>query len=522
MLIVSTGKNLLISQFPKYLLNNYCFLYYCSYWGGYFTSRPTLKYLERTASSFLQVLKQSTAIEPEELTKEERKALFGLTAAVGLVNHHDAITGTAKQHVTDDYFFLLDRAFTYAENLVSQKMASLAAPNMDISLEMCRQTNQSRCEFSESVKVGDTFSLVAYNALPRPASQQISLFLSEDVGDASVFVSLVDDSGARTSIEAEIFATAQRNDLTVAPYTLIFTALDIPPLSFSRYIVEVGVDAKNSLSSAAGKRVVSPYSAKSEPLVVSSDKVELTFTNGLLSEVKRLDIDLSCEVSQNFYYYVGYGSPVGEHKHHKLDTRDPHLQNLQPSAAAASSESDQASGAYIFRPSKADGSDLTPVANDDVSIDVMQGSNLVEVRQRFADWASQVVRIRQGSEVVELEWTIGPIPIDDFLGKEVITRFESDLSSGEYVYTDANGREFQERLKNFRPTWDLRSGSGESEPVGGNYYPVTAAAYIRDEAKATQLTVLTDRAQGGISLFPANLYSSPMSLTLSVYFPLYF
>jgi Glycosyl hydrolases family 38 C-terminal domain len=53
---------------------------------------------------------------------------------------------------------------------------------------------------------------------------------------------------------------------------------------------------------------------------------------------------------------------------------------------------------------------------------------------------------------------------------------------------------------NFRPTWDLRGGSGESEPVGGNYYPTTAAAYIKDSSRDTQLTVLTDRAQAAASL----------------------
>jgi Glycosyl hydrolases family 38 C-terminal domain/Glycosyl hydrolases family 38 C-terminal beta sandwich domain len=38
------------------------------------------------------------------------------------------------------------------------------------------------------------------------------------------------------------------------------------------------------------------------------------------------------------------------------------------------------------------------------------------------------------------------------------------------------------------------------EPVAGNYYPMTAAAYLRDEARGIQLSLLTDRSQGVASI----------------------
>jgi hypothetical protein len=61
-------------------------------------------------------------------------------------------------------------------------------------------------------------------------------------------------------------------------------------------------------------------------------------------------------------------------------------------------------------------------------------------------------------------------------------------------YTDSNGREFQQRKLNYRPTWNLTV----NEPVAGNYYPVNVGAFIKDAA--AQFSILNDRSQGGASI----------------------
>lgn len=149
----------------------------------------------------------------------------------------------------------------------------------------------------------------------------------------------------------------------------------------------------------------------------------------------------------------------------------------------------RSSGAYIFRP---DG-DVNVLA-DKVDYTVYEGDQVKEVHQHFNQWISQVVRIYEGINRVEFEWLIGPIPIDDDTGREIVTRFKSDLSSNGVFYTDSNGREMIKRERNKREYFE----PDMSESVSGNYYPVTARIAVQDQQK--RLALLNDRAQGGSSL----------------------
>jgi len=40
----------------------------------------------------------------------------------------------------------------------------------------------------------------------------------------------------------------------------------------------------------------------------------------------------------------------------------------------------------------------------------VQGPQVHEVRQTFGSWGSQIIRLYNGTEHIEIEWTVGPIP----------------------------------------------------------------------------------------------------------------
>lgn len=99
------------------------------FWTGYFTSRAALKRFERVASSFLLAARQIDAIS--SLSNSEvvynstndirNSSLYPLEDAVSIAQHHDAVAGTAKQHVADDYSKKLAHGLDIASrNVVNQ------------------------------------------------------------------------------------------------------------------------------------------------------------------------------------------------------------------------------------------------------------------------------------------------------------------------------------------------------------------------------------------------------------------
>lgn len=82
----------------------------------------------------------------------------------------------------------------------------------------------------------------------------------------------------------------------------------------------------------------------------------------------------------------------------------------------------------------------------------------------------------------------------DKTGKEIVTRYRiPSFNSQNKFYTDSNGREMVERIRDYRSTWELDN----AEPIASNFYPVTSRITVKDDV--LQMSVLTDRAQGGTS-----------------------
>lgn len=91
------------------------------FWSGYFTSRPTFKYYIHMANNFLQVCKQvAVGAYAGHASADVIEKVFQLSEPVGIMQHHDAIPGTATQVVTDDYSQRLSVGITSCERVLDE------------------------------------------------------------------------------------------------------------------------------------------------------------------------------------------------------------------------------------------------------------------------------------------------------------------------------------------------------------------------------------------------------------------
>ena len=122
------------------------------------------------------------------------------------------------------------------------------------------------------------------------------------------------------------------------------------------------------------------------PTILENEFVAVNFSsNGLLSSMTNKLTGVTITMAQSFCYYV---------------------------SSTGNEYSGQKSGAYIFRPK----SDYCyPIANSENGADielVVQGDAVSEVRQRFAPWLTQTVRIAADARHVDLEYTVGAVDFE--------------------------------------------------------------------------------------------------------------
>ncbi|XP_047001000.1 lysosomal alpha-mannosidase-like [Schistocerca americana] len=419
------------------------------YWTGYFTSRATSKYFERQGNNFLQVCKQLYALADVEGTYSED--LEKLQDIMGIYQHHDAITGTEKQNVCDDYNLMLYDGFQHCGKIVDRALNKISAGGVStLSFSSCLLSNISQCDISES---SSNFVVTVYN----PLSQATSYYVRIPVQDGTY--SVTDANGNEQIIQLvplpdAIYNVPGRD--SNATQEIVFQATDVPALGYYSYYV----------SSTKQERSYSNIISENAAYIGNNYlQVILHETQGTVKSVIINGTELP--LSQNFYYYEGW-------------------------AGTNAGPDERSSGAYIFRPV---GSEATMVSGT-ATVKIYKGDVVEEVHQTFSDWISQVIRIYKTEKHIEFEWLVGPIPTEDRVGKEIISRFNTNLVNNETFYTDSNGREMIQRRVNYRPTWDYVV----EEPVSGNYYPITSKIVIKDENKGLEMAVLNDRAQGGSSL----------------------
>uniref|UniRef100_A0A164XFA1 alpha-mannosidase n=1 Tax=Daucus carota subsp. sativus TaxID=79200 RepID=A0A164XFA1_DAUCS len=343
----------------------------------------------------------------------------------------------------------------------------------DCDISVCPLLNISYCPPTEvDLSSGKKLVIVVYNSLGWKKTDVVKI----PVMDKRVAV--FDSNG--NSVESQLVPIASvsigiRNFYTKAhvgkspnatpKYWLAFTA-SVPPLGFRTYVVSTpkGADAAASL---VMRKSYKSFQNDDYTIEVGTGHLKLLYSvnEGKLTHYVNDESKIKASVQQSFMYYNGV------------------------------TEDSQADGAYVFRPN----SSFPLGSKGQTPIQVFRGPLYDEVRQSINPWIHQITRVYKDKEHAEVEFKVGPIPIDDGVGKDVVTKITTSTKSNKIFYTDSNGRDFLQRIRDFREDWKLEV----NQPVAGNYYPINLGMYLKDDS--SEVSVLVDRSVGGSSIIDGQM-----------------
>jgi hypothetical protein len=307
-------------------------------------------------------------------------------------------------------------------------------------------------------------------------------------------------------VASSVSATVDTLDDSASPFKLNIEAQQIPPMGAKTFVVSQG--AKKTPEPVASATATSRRNLRS-PITIANEHTTVSFdSNGNMQAIG------DQKVTQDWGYYTSFDSDRASRTDAELGLVKPHVtpEFLQYTPGVSGTclpgyldqegaedrwlrESDgQNSGAYIFRPSTKDEPlNLLPSSSAS-SVSVVEGELVTEVHATFGDWVKQTTRLVKNQPFVEIEWTVGPVPIDDAVGKEVVTRFNTPIDSGDTFFTDSNGREFLERKIDYRcAASDASGASAQAKRAKRAQKGVSIVACSRLLLRSPPLTLLYAR-----------------------------
>ncbi|KAJ1529787.1 hypothetical protein ONE63_006533 [Megalurothrips usitatus] len=461
------------------------------YWSGYYTSRPFYKRMDRIAMNYLRSAELIFALAWSEqlqtnvppvnsvhswlLTSRSGllQRLEDARRQISLFQHHDGITGTARDPVVEDYARKLHETILGCQHVIQISAYALlaprnehAVPETDAMFFIVDDAWQDHHSLPEKVSVTlgahlavDSRRIVLFNSLTWERQEVIYLQVS------TPYVKITDCNGnVITSQTSPVFQPA---GISESSFEVAFVA-DLKPLSLTTYTVSLAVPndtlAKNHIAkvhimnSLNQVRSVNDIfkSAKlesdSREFKITSNKISATFNSfGLLKAVTNHPSGQTSPIHLDF---AKYGARLGSER----------------------------SGAYLFLPDK----EAQVLTLDKPLIKVVEGPVYSRVEVDLPGVVHSVtLHNSPGVDSAGLE-IVNKVDITQFANFEMVMRVSSNIRSKDEFYTDLNGLQMVKRKRL------------PQLPLQGNYYPLPSQIFIQDEQ--LRLTVLSAQPLGTSSL----------------------
>lgn len=417
---------------------------------GYFTSRAAEKQSDRTrwAQGHAATLLAAAHGSPNKAALNQ--GIAAMAAAVGIHQHHDAITGTNRDYVADDYVNKMTLAAEELQPSAAESAAVAAGLQADGAMA-CDERNVSVCAATESLLHNGTTTVLVFNSLAQRRTEVIEVPVPVSTVGAR------DTSGGK-ALRCEVHAAFLKDAERGHSWSAFILVEDLAPLE-SRAIT---ITSGNGCTLVASEKMAADAKAS-----LTGDGAITASVSGATGGLTTLgDVQVTSALE---YYEPEMSGPHGS----KKDT-----------TSCASS--------YALRPH---GQRLAYPSPTEV---LLSRGELVQ--QSFSELqvsgAAQVVRVSAGVSAVQLLHAVGPLDISNGLGQEPVLRVSAPaINSKSLFYTDSNGLEMTRRVRRMED-WDNKT---LNEPVSQNYYPATAAVALRDASAGPGLSLVIDGARGASS-----------------------
>jgi lysosomal alpha-mannosidase len=440
-------------------------------WAGYYTSRPAFKGFVRESSAVLQSARQLQALAGGVADAGPTNPLFFLERAMGVSQHHDAISGTSTQAVSDDYALRLSAGRAAAFAGVAADLAAVTG-FADAVFAPCELANASVCAPLED---GLPTVAVLHNAQAQASVTPVRVPVGLPAGVASWAVSDADGAGVAAQLvplsPRDAALRALYNATPGAPVAWLCFEAALPAAGFAAFFL-VPCNATGCAPRTAASAVRALGGADAQ---LSNGRLTLTLDarTGLASRLADAATGVDAALAFSFAAYEGFDG------------------------ASALNGSRAASGAYLFRPARAAPDAVAPGA----AATTLVTGPVVNLSYSALGYVTQETRLWASAADVEVEWTVGPVDTaGNTTSREVVARYSSALASRGAWRSDANCRESQPRQRGARGNWTANI----SEPVAANYAPAACLVSLTG-ADGVTLGVAIDRAEGAASLADGQL-----------------
>ncbi|XP_021813864.1 alpha-mannosidase 2 [Prunus avium] len=429
------------------------------YWSGYYVSRPFFKAVDRILEQTLRTTDMMMAFllgycQRAQCEKLPMGFSYKLAAArrnLALFQHHDGVTGTAKDHVVLDYGTRMHTSL--------QDLQIFMSKAIEVLLGMRHEKNDNNPSQFEPEQVrskydvqpvhraimtreGTKQSVVFFNPLGQTREEVVMLIVNRP--DVTVL-----DSNW-TCVQSQISPELQHDKSKIfTGRHRVYWKASVPALGLQTYYIANGFVGCEK-AKPAKLRFFSKSMSLSCPTPYACSKAEVDVAE-IQNRHQILTFNVNHGLLQKISYKNGSQNVVGEE---------------------IAMYSSWGSGAYLFKPN----GDAQPIIEAGGQMVISEGPLVQEVYSYpKTAWEkspiSHSTRIYNGENTVqefliEKEYHV-ELLTQDFNDKELIVRYKTDIDNKRIFFSDLNGFQMSRR-----ETYD-------KIPTQGNYYPMPSLAFMQ-------------------------------------------